>query len=45
LYALTFAFGRFVQVLDANQGAHATEYLKFPSLLKDFKLKEGMPWS
>lgn len=41
LYALTFAFGRFIQVLDANQGAHATEYLKFPSLLKDFKLKSS----
>lgn len=39
---MTFAFGKFIQVLDANQGAHATEYLKFPSLLKDFKLKSGI---
>uniref|UniRef100_A0A6B2KXC3 Glycosyl transferase 48 domain-containing protein n=1 Tax=Arcella intermedia TaxID=1963864 RepID=A0A6B2KXC3_9EUKA len=37
IYGMTFAFGRFIQVLDANQGSHATEYLKFPSLLKDFR--------
>jgi len=35
---VTFAFGRFYQVLDANQGAHSTEYLKFPALLRDFRL-------
>lgn len=38
---MTFAFGRFIQVLDANQGAHATEYLKFPALLKQFRLHPG----
>lgn len=37
--ALTFAFGQFIQVLDANQGAHAVEYFKFPSLLHSFRQK------
>eukprot|EP01125_Pyxidicula_operculata_P011382 TRINITY_DN3731_c0_g1_i4.p1 TRINITY_DN3731_c0_g1~~TRINITY_DN3731_c0_g1_i4.p1 ORF type:complete len:1585 (-),score=371.74 TRINITY_DN3731_c0_g1_i4:112-4866(-) len=35
---MTFVFGRYIQVLDANQGGHATEYLKFPSLLQNFYL-------
>jgi len=37
VYGMTYAFGNYIQVLDANQGAHATEYLKFSSLLRDFK--------
>jgi len=40
IYALTFAFGRFIQVFDSNQGAHGPEYLKMPALLKDFKLED-----
>lgn len=38
VYGMSFSTGRFVQVLDCNQGGHATEYLKFPSLLNDFRL-------
>lgn len=38
--ALTFADGQYIQVLDSNQGAQPTEFLKVPSLLKLFKEAE-----
>eukprot|EP01130_Rhizamoeba_saxonica_P014221 TRINITY_DN618_c0_g2_i1.p1 TRINITY_DN618_c0_g2~~TRINITY_DN618_c0_g2_i1.p1 ORF type:complete len:1648 (-),score=328.92 TRINITY_DN618_c0_g2_i1:31-4974(-) len=41
VYGMTFAFGQFVQVLDSNQGAHATEYMKLPALLRSFQLNQA----
>lgn len=41
LNGFQFSLGNFIQVLDANQGGHATEYLKLPSLLKDFKFDKA----
>uniref|UniRef100_A0A6B2KXJ2 Glycosyl transferase 48 domain-containing protein n=1 Tax=Arcella intermedia TaxID=1963864 RepID=A0A6B2KXJ2_9EUKA len=45
LNGLMFLTGQFLQVLDANQGGHATEYLKFPALLENFKVNKvtGIP--
>eukprot|EP01125_Pyxidicula_operculata_P015067 TRINITY_DN5093_c0_g1_i1.p1 TRINITY_DN5093_c0_g1~~TRINITY_DN5093_c0_g1_i1.p1 ORF type:complete len:1521 (-),score=239.61 TRINITY_DN5093_c0_g1_i1:127-4689(-) len=38
---ILFAQGSYIQVLDCNQGAHWTEYFKFPALIRSFVLKSN----